>query len=489
MKRKAKIYYTSLDDFWRKEEKLAWLRDNPISKIEFERLEPDAKHNWINQTDNDFETLLPLASKDVKQGKAEEAIFEMFSLGVVTARDEWVYDFDKDFLIEKVNFLIDSYNKDLKTFKRKSKDEIKEEIGNRDKREIKWSRAVINDIAKGKQYKFDETAIQESMYRPFVKASIYFSKELNEMQYQLPYLINAQKENFFICYVAGNRLDFSCFATKYLPNYAIYSLDPAQCLPLNRFEQNSNQPVGNITDWALNQFQTHYGNKSEPPAVAGGSIKTGKKNPSATADGSDKTNGAQITKQDIFYYTYGVLHSPQYRKKYGQNLKREFPRLPFYEDFTNWRDWGRELMDLHINYESQDAFALGRKDLDLTPKQKVKQDDFFADLAEMEKETFTVKPKTKLRADKTNGTIEIDSHTTLTGVPALAWEYKLGNRSALEWILDQYKEKKPSDATIAERFNTYKFEDYKEQVIDLLRRVCNVSVKTMDIVNQMPNAD
>lgn len=102
---------------------------------------------------------------------------------------------------------------------------------------------------------------------------------------------------------------------------------------------------------------------------------------------------------------------------------------------------------------------------------------------------FVSKPQTKLRADKENGTILIDSITTLTGVPALAWEYKLGNRSALEWILDQYKEKKPQDATIAGRFNTYKFEDYKEQVIDLLRRVCNVSVKTMEIINQMPKAD
>ncbi len=309
------------------------------------------------------------------------------------------------------------------------------------------------------------------------------------MQYQLPYLINAQKENSFICYVAGNRLDFSCFATKYLPNYAIYSLDPAQCLPLNRFEQNSNQPIGNITNWALNQFQTHYQSTAKAEARALARADESEESALANARASVPNHGAQITKQDIFYYTYGVLHSPQYRKKYEQNLKREFPRLPFYADFAQWRDWGKELMDLHINYETQNAFALGRKDLDLTPKQKVKQDDFFADLAEMEKETFTVKPKTKLRADKTNGTIEIDSHTTLTGVPALAWEYKLGNRSALEWILDQYKEKKPSDATIAERFNTYKFEDYKEQVIDLLRRVCNVSVKTMDIVNQMPNAD
>jgi predicted helicase len=146
-------------------------------------------------------------------------------------------------------------------------------------------------------------------------------------------------------------------------------------------------------------------------------------------------------------------------------------------------------MDLHVNYETHEAFALERKDLDLTPKRKIKQDNLFAGKAETEDEPFIAKPKTKLRADKTNGAIEVDSHTILTGVPPLAWEYKLGNRSALEWILDQYREKKPQDATIAERFNTYKFEDYKEQTIDLLKRVTNVSVKTMEIVNQMPNAD
>ena len=126
--------------------------------------------------------------------------------------------------------------------------------------------------------------------------------------------------------------------------------------------------------------------------------------------------------------------------------------------------------------------------MDLTAKHKIRQESLFGGKSESENEQFTVKPKTKLRADKINGAIEIDSHTILTGVPAIAWEYKLGNRSALEWILDQYKEKKPQDATIAERFNTYKFEDYKEQVIDLLIRVTNVSVKTMEIINQMPKA-
>ncbi len=209
----------------------------------------------------------------------------------------------------------------------------------------------------------------------------------------------------------------------------------------------------------MNQFQNHY----------------------------KKSKGAKITKQDIFYYVYAVLHSPVYRKKYEQNLKREFPRLPFYDDFFQWKQWGEQLMDLHINYETQDAFALGRKDLDSTAKKKIKQESLFGGKSEAEDENFIAKPKTKLRADKSEGTIEIDSHTTLTGVPALAWEYKLGNRSALEWILDQYKEKTPQDATIREKFNTYKFADYKEQVIDLLKRVTTVSIKTMEIINQMPN--
>ncbi|MDQ3374546.1 MAG: DNA methyltransferase [Acidobacteriota bacterium] len=466
MKRKAKIYYTSLDDFWRKEEKLAWLRDNPIEKIAFESITPDEKHNWINQTDNDFETLLPIIDKDVKLGRKQEAIFKMFSLGVVTARDEWVYGFDEELLANQVQFLIDSYSNDSKLLKGKSKDEIKDLIGKRDKRDIKWTRAVINDLSNGKEYKFNGLNFRISTYRPFVKKLLYFASELNEMQYQLRWIypkseIRNLNSNISIGFIGNDTLiPFSALVFNQVEDYNCLSnaANGTKTLPLYIYD-SENQKHENITDWGLTQFQNHY----------------------------KSANGTKITKQDIFYYTYAVLHSPVYRRKYEQNLKREFPRLPFYEDFFRWRDWGKELMDLHINYETQEAFALERKDLDLTPKKKIEQENLFGNKMETEDEAFIAKPKTKLRADKINGTIEIDSHTTLTGMPKLAWEYKLGNRSALEWILDQYKEKKPQDATIAERFNTYKFEDYKEQVIDLLKRVTNVSVKTMEIVNQMPS--
>lgn len=171
-----------------------------------------------------------------------------------------------------------------------------------------------------------------------------------------------------------------------------------------------------------------------------------------------------ITKLSIFHYVYAVLHHPAYRQKYELNLKREFPRIPFYPDFWLWAAWGHRLMELRLNYETVEPYPLER-----------------VERAEIGRQPS----KAKLKADKTNHLIELDSHTTLAGIPPAAWEYKLGNRSALEWVLDRYKESTPKDPTIRDKFNTYRFHDYKEQVIDLLARVTTVSVETMKIVGEM----
>jgi predicted helicase len=175
-----------------------------------------------------------------------------------------------------------------------------------------------------------------------------------------------------------------------------------------------------------------------------------------------------ITKDAIFHYVYGVLHDPLYREKYAQNLKREFPRIPFYPDFWKWAGWGEKLMGLHIGYETVEPWLLARID---APEEKSRQ----AGLA----------PKALLRANKEAGNIQLDTETQLAGIPPEAWTYKLGNRSALEWILDQYKEKTPKDPTIREKFNTYRFADHKEKVIDLLKRVTRVSIETMQIIEAM----
>jgi predicted helicase len=213
---------------------------------------------------------------------------------------------------------------------------------------------------------------------------------------------------------------------------------------LYRYDDAGNR-IDNITDWSLAEFRKHYqpgrGKKAQP-----------------------------ITKEAIFHYVYAVLHDPLYRAKYAQNLKREFPRIPLYGDseatFWQWAAWGERLMALHIGYENVEPFALKRSD---TPDAKAR--------------AAGQSPKPALKADKDAGVITLDSETTLAGVPAQAWRYQLGNRCAIEWVLDQHKEKKPKDPTIRAKFDTYRFADHKEKVIDLLARVTTVSVETMKIVD------
>ncbi len=163
-----------------------------------------------------------------------------------------------------------------------------------------------------------------------------------------------------------------------------------------------------------------------------------------------------------------MLYDPIYREKYALNLRREFPRIPVYADFWRWAHWGEKLMALHIGYETVEPWPLERIDM---PDEKSRK--------------AGLTPRAMLKAHKDTGNIQLDSETQLTGVPPEAWNYKLGNRSALEWILDQHKEKTPNDPTICEKFNTYRFENYKEKVIDLLKRVTRVSVETMTIVEAM----
>jgi len=240
------------------------------------------------------------------------------------------------------------------------------------------------------------------------------------------------------------------------------SSDSFQCVGLYRYDE-AGTPIDNITDWSLAEFKKHY----QP-----GRVK----------------KAQPITKHAIFHYVYAVLHDPQYREKYAQNLKREFPRVPLYGGgegssgapagdaaFWQWAAWGEALMALHIGYEQVAPFALVRTDV---PDEKAR--------------AAGQSPKCLLKAVKGEGrnagSIVVDSETTLTGVPPEAWAYQLGNRCAIEWVLDQYKEKKPKDPTIREKFDTYRFVDHKEKVIDLLMRVTAVSVETVRIVEAMKGA-
>ena len=302
-------------------------------------------------------------------------------------------------------------------------------------------------MRRGKRIIPSNNIIVKHSYRPFVDVYFCFNQLLNDRltdKHLAQWGEKGDKENIIINIRSGVRLDFASLATYNCSNYAFYSLDPNQTVSKYLYSFNG-QRLDSITVWALQTFQEHY---------------------------QSENSKFKISKEDIFHYVYAVLHNPAYRKKYELNLKREFPRIPFYEIFPQWAAWGKELMELHINYEKAEPYPL--EHVLLTP-------------FPVSEAAWATLQKPKLKADKTKGVIYIDSFTELHDVPAEAWEYKLGNRSALEWILDQYKEKKPGDPTIAEKFNTYRFKDYKDQVIDLLKRVCTVSVETVRIVSLMLN--
>jgi predicted helicase len=312
---------------------------------------------------------------------------------------------------------------------------------------IKWSRNLKRRLAQGRSEPFDSSQLRPFAYRPFCRRILYDSRLFVDERGSADAMFPVGGTNVCICFSdKGSRTDYVVLAVDGIADLHFGSaVDAYQQVPRLVFE-GTGGPRENVTDWALTELRRKY--RTRPNRKA-----------------------REVTKDAIFAYVYAVLHDPVYREKYALNLKREFPRLPFYADFWQWADWGKALMDLHIGYETVEPWPLRRHD---KPDEGARE----ADMA----------PKAMLKADKEGGRVRLDTETTLSGIPSEAWAYQLGQRSALEWILDQYKERKPKDPTIRARFDTYRFADYKEKVIDLLARVTRVSVETVRITREMRDA-
>ena len=434
------IHYVRRKDEELATDKLAFLQNATMESIDFDPIVPDAKSYWLDQSHSGFEQLLPLANRETKLAKSvadERAVFNLYSMGVVTNRDEWVYDFDQDQLGIKVRSFINEYEESRALHGGKQVDDS--QLGTT----IKWTRDLKRQLRLDSPNLFDRESVRLTLFRPFVTKYLYFDQSLNEMQYQLPEVFpkGTDQENVALGFCVNGK-SFYVLATDRVVD--LHFTGDTQCLPFRRYTEDGRR-VSNITEWGLRRINEHYRNE------------WGEYFDSAYPDG--------ITAEDVFAYAYAVLHDPVYRHDYRVDLLREFPRLPLYHDFDTWAKMGHELLDLHIGFESAEPYPLARRDRP------------------------SLKPyKTRLLANTSSGVITLDDGTTvttLTGIPEDAWRYRLGSRSALEWVLDQYKERKPRDPTIRERFSAYRFADYKEQVIDLLRRVCTVSVKTMDVVDDM----
>jgi predicted helicase len=458
------------------EDKLSWIANQRMDEHGWQEVAHRHDAAWMDVPNQNWDQFPPLAEKSSRnQKRSPNAIFRLFSLGIATNRDDWVYDKSKKQLKQKIANLVGEY--DAVTVKPSVFPNV-----------IKWSETLKRRKNTGENEATDWTKIRHSSYRPFEKKSFYHSTVFIDRPGRSDEVFPLGRENRAICFSdISPRAPFTIHSVAQVHdlNYG-GSIGGFQHVPRYRYTK-SGERVDNITDWAVAQFRVAYEGEEAGPRVKpgvtaeGGYAVTeadGNPTPSSSRPPSrDPASSSAITKDAIFAYCYAVLHDPVYREKYALNLKREFPRIPFYPDFARWVAWGEALLKLHIGYEDVTPFALTRTDTPAPkraegthPKPKLKS---------------IVPEKGDTESGVPMGSIIVDEDTQLSGIPRAAWDYRLGNRSAIDWVLDQHKEKTPRDPTIRAKFNTYRFADYKESMIALLARVVTVSIETVAITEAM----
>jgi len=430
--RDCKIYYARVDEFWRKEQKYEFLEAKKDRRnIDWQEITPDSHHNWLTEGMSEkFHSFIPMGLRE--KGLEEEPIFETYSLGVSTNRDYVVYDFNRNSLEKRIEKFIEDYNYEIYRYDKKGKPKDVDNFV--DYKHIQWSSTLKNNLKRGATVVFEESKIRKALYRPFTQKFLYYDSVLNDRPAHFRKIIpNAiqKSENQVICVPSGGgRTGFWCFSSNVIPNLTLTSVDGNQCFPFYTYDEDGTNRRENITDWALERFREHYKDK-------------------------------KITKWDIFHYTYGLLHHPTYREKYAANLKRELPRIPFAPDFWAFAKAGKRLADLHVNYEDQPEYELETIENPHAPLNlKVE--------------------KMKLSKDKTQ--LIYNDFLTLAGIPKEVYEYRLGNRSALEWIVDQYRVKTDKRSGIVSDPNRA---DDPEYIIRLIKKVITVSLETVKVVNQL----
>ncbi|WP_309605919.1 type ISP restriction/modification enzyme [Phenylobacterium sp.] len=425
----AVIRYARRPEMETAEEKLSAISSiGGLSKLAVETIQPDRKNDWLDRSDNDWDKLIPLVDPRISATRTtsqHRALFRLMSNGLKTQRDEWVYDSSREALTAKVQHLVDIYEM------------VRRDPKAEERATIKWDAELDRYRQRSVAKKFEETRVLSAAYRPFVRRWVYFDQHFNGRTYQLPSMFRGESNPTLVFTDPFAQKPWMALSVDGVPDlHLVGAAAAAICTSRFRYSKEGAR-LDNMTDWALKQFTDRYG------------------------------KAALITKDDIFAYVYAVLHDPVYRETYALNLKREFPRIPLYPDFKRWRDWGQRLLDMHIGYETVEPFALTRTD---TPDPKRAED---------------TTPAVKLKSAPDEGVVVLDADTQLSGIPTEAWRYRLGNRSAIDWVLDQHKEKTPKDPTIREKFNTYRFAAYKEKVVDLLARVVTVSLKTVAVTDAM----
>ena len=385
----------------------------------------------------DFDEFVPLGTKAAKASFSADAktIFKSYGGGVKSNRDEWVYDFQRDKLADDVRRFIDFYNGEIARWQASGKKTAIDDFVNYS--DIKWSRDLKLDLKRGNKAVFDETKIRRAIYRPFCEKWLFFDSVLNEEIYIQPrYFPTPEAENRVIWVKVGSELPFFVLMTDCIPD--LLPQGGSQCFPLYTFSADGSERFDNITGFALQTARAQW--------------------------------GEAVTREDIFYATYALLHAPDYRTKFAENLKRELPRLPLDDlplDQAQWAqlvEVGRALGELHVGYESAPPYPLANRDTtpDGVPF------------------SFRVE-KMRWRDDKSR--LIVNSSIELSGFNAAMFDYRLGHRSALDWVVESYRVKTDARSGLVSDPNR---SDEPRFILDLIARVATVALETSKLVGQLP---
>ena len=437
-KTQADIFYARVGEFWRKEDKYRYLDSKRhYQDIKWKRIAPDSRHTWLTEgLHPEFETFMPMGTKDAKgkSGKAVDVIFKTYSLGVSTNRDAWARNFNRKVLSDNMKRMIELYNEQVyKWERRKDRDANIDEFLPIDSEKISWSLTLKQRLESKQIAEFSDTRVRRSLYRPFTKSNLYFDRMMNDRVLLYPSIFptpETEGENRVICVSGlGSNKPFQTLMVEMIPS--LDTLEKTQCFPFYTYDEDGSNRGENITDWALERFRNHY---------------------------RDDT----ITKWSIFHYVYGLLYHAHYRERYKANLKRDLPHISYTPDFWSFANAGARLSEIHVGYEEQCEYPLVRIE---TPGEAL---------------NWRVE-KMKLSKDKKQ--IKYNDFLTLDGIPAKTFDYQLGNRSALEWVIDQFRVKTDRRSGIKNDPNRPEDEQY---IVRLIGKVIMLSLETVDIVKALP---
>ncbi|MET3560886.1 putative helicase, partial [Bartonella japonica] len=454
-------------------------------KQSWRMITPDEHGDWINQRDNSFEAFLAIGDKGDKKGHGKK-LFENFSCGVVTSRDAWAYNSSRESLTKNMRNMIAFYNSEVERFndtyahadRRIHKNAVNNFI-NSDESKISWSYSVKQNLIKGKFFECEEKCLTQSLYRPFTKQWLYYNRTFNERVFQMPRIFPMEKavENKVIQITGvGARCGFSVLMSKDLPN--LDAIEKGQCFPRYIYEDNT-------VSKSKSEKQSHLSLISTEESTTVGLQRRDAITDEGLAHFKAAYPNETITKDNLFYYVYGLLHSEDYRARYADNLCKELPRIPCVkdaEDFWKFVTAGRELGHLHVNYEDVEPYPVTFKKGN--PKQ--------TDIPDPEKFYYVTEMKfAKAGKEKDKTTVIYNSNITITDIPLEAYEYIVNGKPALEWVMGRQCVKTDKKSGIVNDANRYAVETVGNPAypLELFQRVITVSLETMKIVKNLPKLE